>query len=72
MEKKIAEQILEQLYPKLNQRITELEKLINRTSDYDELILVREDIFTLLKDHPKNPRLKRLLKKVNSKIGRRK
>lgn len=72
MKKSLCEQILEKLDPGLSERIRELKKLIDRTDDQDELVLAREDIFSLLKEHPENPRLKSLLKNVNSKIRRRK
>ena len=70
MEKTITEQILETLNPKLSERIRELKSLIDRTDDLDELVLAREDIFSLLKEFPGNPRLKTLLKKANVKIKR--
>lgn len=70
MTKTLCEQILETLNPKISERIRELKALIDRTDDLDELVLAREDIFTLLKEYPENPRLKSLLKKINSKIRR--
>lgn len=68
MKKSLCEKILEQLDPKLSGRLRELTKLIDRTDDQDKLILAREDIYSLLNEYPEKPRLKSLLKKVNSKI----
>lgn len=56
--------------PNLNQRIKDLESIEKESDSRPDLISAREDVFTLLKDYPKNSRLISLRDRLNKKIGR--
>jgi hypothetical protein len=68
MKTSLSQRILEKIYPKLIERIRDLETLVNGTDDTYVLITARENILTLMSVYPANLRLKSLLRKVHLKI----
>ena len=69
MQKSLAQEILEGINRDLMKRITEIDNLVTDSDDIHILILVKETIYDLIEENPKNSRLRSLLLRVKSKIN---